>query len=188
MSDPESEISRLIAGEQVTNDISVAFRTPTAAAEQIKVKYGCALPQMVQHDDEIEVPSVGEGPPRRLSRSTLAEVIRPRYEELFRFVRKELHRSDWYDAIAGGVVLTGAASMMPGVPELAEEVFELPTRVGPPHEVTGIHDVAHSPAYATAVGLLIYARSQHPMRHARGERDGIAYWIERLGSWFRGNF
>src|SRR5690606_14291856 len=130
-----------IAGEQVTNDISVAFRTPTQAAEEIKIKYGCALPQLVQHDEEIQVPSVGEGPPRSLSRLTLSEVIRPRYEELFRFVRKELHRADWYDAIAGGVVLTGAASLMPGVPELAEEVFELPTRLGPPHEVTGVRDV-----------------------------------------------
>ena len=177
-----------IAGEQVTNDISVAFRTPTQAAEEIKIKFGCALPQMVQHDEEIEVPSVGEGPPRRLSRSTLAEVIRPRYEELFRFVRKELHRSDWYDAIAGGVVLTGAAALMPGVPELAEEVFELPTRVGPPHEVTGIRDVAHSPAYATAVGLLIYARSQSHARPSTGDSRGWGHWVERLSSWFKGNF
>ena len=177
-----------IAGEQVTNDISVAFRTPTQAAEEIKIKYGCALPQLVQQDEEIQVPSVGEGPPRRLSRLTLSEVIRPRYEELFRFVRKELHRADWYDAIAGGVVLTGAASLMPGVPELAEEVFELPTRLGPPHEVTGVREVARSPAYATAVGLLIYARSQNSVRVPVSEARSLNYWIERLSSWFKGNF
>lgn len=177
-----------IAGEQVTNDISVAFRTPTQAAEEIKIKYGCALPQMVQTDEEIEVPSVGDGPPRRLSRKTLSEVIRPRYEELFRFVRKELHRSDWYDGIAGGVVLTGAASMMPGVPELAEEVFEMPTRLGPPHEVGGARDIAGSPAYATAVGLLLYARSQN-QTHVPGRNSaGANYWIERVSSWFKGNF
>lgn len=177
-----------IAGEQVTNDISVAFRTPTQAAEDIKVKYGCALPQMIQYDEEIEVPSVGEGPPRRLSRMMLAEVIRPRYEELFRFVRKELHRSDWYDAIAGGVVLTGGAALMPGVAELAEEVFELPTRVGLPHEVGGVRDVARSPAYATAVGLLIYALQQNPSRASASEGQGTRYWIERVGNWFKGNF
>lgn len=178
-----------IAGEQVTNDISVAFRTPTQAAEEIKIKYGCALPQLVQSDDELEVPSVGEGAPRRLSRLTLSEVIRPRYEELFRFVRKELHRSDWYDAIAGGVVLTGAASMMPGVPELAEEVFELPTRLGPPHEVGGVGHVARSPAFATAVGLLIYAKSQMQVpRVTTGEPRNASYWIERVNSWFKGNF
>lgn len=177
-----------IAGEQVTNDISVAFRTPTQAAEEIKIRYGCALPQLVQDDQHIEVPSVGEGPPRHLSRLTLSEVIRPRYEELFRFVRKELHRADWYEGIAGGVVLTGAASMMPGVPELAEEVFELPTRMGTPHDVTGVRDVARSPAYATAVGLLIYAKSQNHVRVPVGEVRSVGYWAERLGAWFKGNF
>jgi len=131
---------------------------------------------------------VGEGPPRRLSRLTLSEVIRPRYEELFRFVRKELHRADWYDAIAGGVVLTGAASMMPGVPELAEEVFELPTRLGPPHEITGVRDVARSPAYATAVGLLIYARSQNNVRMPVNENRTAAFWMDRVSTWFKGNF
>ena len=115
-------------------------------------------------------------------------MIRPRYEELFRFVRKELHRADWYDAIAGGVVLTGAGSLMPGVVELAEEVFELPTRLGPPHEVTGVREVARSPAYATAVGLLIYARSQNHVRVPVGEKHSAAYWIERVSNWFKGNF
>lgn len=177
-----------IAGEQVTNDISVAFRTPTQAAEEIKVRYGCALPQLVEIDEDIEVPSVGDGTPRRLSRKTLAEVIRPRYEELFRFVRKELHRSDWYDGIAGGVVLTGAASMMPGVPELAEEVFELPTRLGSPHDIGGSRDVAGSPAYSTALGLLMYARSQtHGASHAP-EGAGMGQLVRRLSSWFKGNF
>lgn len=178
-----------IAGDQVTNDISVAFRTPTQAAEDIKLKYGCALPALITQDEEIEVPSVGEGPPRRLSRLTLSEVIRPRYEELFRFVRKELHRSEWYDTIAGGVVLTGGAAMMPGVAELAEEVFEIPTRIGLPHEITGVKDVAKNPAYATAAGLLIYGRQQmHPRVVARGDSRGAGYWLDRLNSWFKGNF
>ncbi|MGQ0621277.1 MAG: cell division protein FtsA [Panacagrimonas sp.] len=177
-----------IAGEQVTNDISVAFRTPGQAAEEIKLKYGCALPQMIEQDEEIEVPSVGDGPPRRLSRMMLSEVIRPRYEELFRFVRKELHRSDWYPAIAGGVVITGGASLMPGVAELAEEVFELPTRIGLPHNVMGMREVTRSPAYATAVGLLIYARAQNQQRGPVGDSQGAAYWFGRISGWFKGNF
>ncbi|MGQ0502533.1 MAG: cell division protein FtsA [Panacagrimonas sp.] len=177
-----------IAGEQVTNDISVAFRTPSHAAEEIKIKYGCALPQLVQDDEEIEVPSAGEGPPRHLSRRTLSEVIRPRYEELFRFVRKELQRSEWYESIAAGVVLTGAASMMPGVREVAEEVFELPTRIAGPHDVIGVRDVGRSPAYATAVGLLIYTHSQSFTRPAQMDGHGTRYWVERISNWFKGNF
>ncbi|MGB0955117.1 MAG: cell division protein FtsA, partial [Panacagrimonas sp.] len=152
-----------IAGDQVTNDISVAFRTPIQSAEEIKLKYGCALPQLVQHQgQDIEVPSVGESPPRHLSRLTLAEVIQPRYHELFRFIRKELHRSDWYDGIAGGLVLTGGAALIPGVVELAEEVFELPVRVGLPQAIAGARDIDKSPAFATAAGLLTYAQQMQP--------------------------
>jgi cell division protein FtsA len=176
-----------VAGDQVTNDISVAFRTPTQAAEDIKLKFGCALPQLIAFDEEIEVPSVGENPPRRLSRLTLSEVIRPRYEELFRLIRKELHRSDWYDQVAGGVVLTGGGCYLPGVQELAEEVFELPVRLGLPHNVTGVRDVTRNPAFASAVGLLLYGRQFQPPRELRTEA-GAGYWIERVSQWFKGNF
>jgi len=176
-----------VAGEQVTNDISVAFRTPTQAAEDIKLKYGCALPQLIAFDEEIEVPSVGENPPRRLSRLTLSEVIRPRYEELFRLLRKELHRSDWYDQIAGGVVLTGGGCYLPGVQELAEEVFELPVRLGLPQNISGVRDVTRNPGYASAVGLLAYGRQFQPPRESRSE-GGAGYWIERVSQWFKGNF
>ncbi|EIT69177.1 MULTISPECIES: cell division protein FtsA [Hydrocarboniphaga] len=176
-----------VAGDQVTNDISVAFRTPTQAAEDIKLKFGCALPQLLTFDEEIEVPSVGENPPRRLSRITLSEVIRPRYEELFRLIRKELHRSDWYDGIAGGVVLTGGACYLPGVQELAEEVFELPVRLGLPQNVVGVRDVAKSPANATAVGLLLYGRQFQAPKDTRPE-VGVGYWVQRVSQWFKGNF
>lgn len=176
-----------VAGDQVTNDISVAFRTPTQAAEDIKLKYGCALPQLLAFDEEIEVPSVGENPPRRLSRRTLSEVIRPRYEELFRLIRKELHRSDWYDSVAGGVVLTGGACYLPGVQELAEEVFELPVRLGLPQQVSGVRDVGKSPAFATAVGLLQYGREFQAPREVRSDA-GVGYWMQRVSSWLKGNF
>lgn len=176
-----------VAGDQVTNDISVAFRTPTQAAEDIKLQYGCALPQLIAFDEEIEVPSVGENPPRRLSRLMLSEVIRPRYEELFRLIRKELHRSDWYDQIAGGVVLTGGACYLPGVQELAEEVFELPVRLGLPQNVGGVRDVAKNPAHASAVGLLVYGRQLQTPKETRPE-SGTGYWVERISQWFKGNF
>lgn len=176
-----------IAGNQVTNDISVAFRTPAAYAEELKVNYGVALPQFADGYEEIEVKGVGEQNPRRLARLTLSEVIKPRYEELFRFIRKELHRSDWYDLVAGGVVLTGGAAQMPGVIELAEEVFELPVRLGVPHDVEGLKDVIRNPAYATAVGLLQYGRASKP-QPTRDATQGFGYWAQRVGDWFKGSF
>lgn len=175
-----------VAGDLVTNDISIAFRTPTQAAEDIKVKYGCALPQLLAHDQAIDVPGVGDSPPRQLSRHMLAEVIRPRFEELFRLVRKELHRDDWYDAIRGGVVLTGGSARMAGVAELAEEVFELPVRIGAPYGVHGVQDFAHSPAAASALGLLIHAR-QMQSNLEPAALGGLGYWWSRVNQWFKGN-
>ncbi|MFA5939129.1 MAG: cell division protein FtsA [Sinimarinibacterium sp.] len=176
-----------IAGNQVTNDISVAFRTPAPYAEELKVQHGVALPQFAAGNEEIEVKGVGDQAPRRLARLTLAEVIKPRYEELFRFIRKELHRSDWYELIAGGVVLTGGSAQMPGVVELAEEVFELPVRIGVPHNVEGLKDVTRNPAYSTAVGLLLYGRQSRP-QPARAANQGVGYWMQRAGEWFKGSF
>ena len=177
-----------IAGDQVTNDIAVAFRTPPQSAEEIKLKYGCAAPQMIRHDEDIEVPSVGERPPRRLSRLTLAEVIKPRYEELFRFIRKELHRADYYDAIAGGIVLTGGSAKLEGVAELAEEVFELPVRIGLPQNVSGLTDVARNPIYSTAVGLLLYGRRQQQQGAQEPPPAGLRQLGERVKQWFTGHF
>lgn len=175
-----------IAGNQVTNDISMAFRTPAPYAEELKIQYGVALQQFAGHE-EIEVKGVGDQPARRLSRLTLAEVIKPRYEELFRFIRKELHRSDWYEMIAGGVVLTGGSAQMPGVVELAEQVFELPVRVGLPHNVDGLKDVTRNPGYATAVGLLLYGKQSRPVA-ARAPSQGFGYWAHRAGEWLKGSF
>jgi cell division protein FtsA len=175
-----------IAGNQVTNDISMAFRTPAPYAEELKILHGVALQQFAGHE-EIEVKGVGDQMPRRLSRLTLAEVIKPRYEELFRFIRKELHRSDWYEMIAGGIVLTGGSSQMPGVVELAEEVFELPVRVGLPQNVDGLKDVTRNPAYATAVGLLLYGKQSRPLQ-PRAPSQGLGYWAHRAGEWLKGSF
>ena len=121
-----------IAGDQVTNDIAVALRTPTQFAEEIKIKYACALTQMASADENIEVPSVGDRPPRRLARHTLAEVVEPRYEELLSLVQAELRRSGFEDLVAAGIVLTGGSSKIEGLVELAEEVFHMPVRLGVP--------------------------------------------------------
>jgi len=178
-----------IAGDQVTNDIAVALRTPTQHAEDIKVQYACALTQLAHSDETIEVPSVGERPARRLSRQTLAEVVEPRYEELFTLVQAELRRSGYEDLIAAGIVLTGGSSKMEGVVELAEEIFHMPVRVGVPQLVRGLSDVVKNPIYSTGVGLLIFGQRQSqdaaPGLHNDTGMRGI--W-QRMKSWFQGNF
>lgn len=145
-----------IAGDQVTNDIAVALRTPTQYAEEIKMKYACALTQLAREDETIEVPSVGDRPPRQLARQTLAEVVEPRYEELLMLVQAELRRSGFEELLAAGVVLTGGSSKMEGVIELAEEVFHLPVRLGLPQHVGGLVDAVRNPIHATGVGLLLF--------------------------------
>ncbi len=177
-----------IAGDLVTSDIAVAFRTPAQHAEQIKIKYGCALPELVQNDALIEVPSVGETPPRRLSRQMLAEVMRPRLEELFRYVRKELHRADVYDLIAGGVVITGGVAQTPGILELAEEVLEVAVRLGLPHDVEGIEEITRSPAYSTGVGLLLFAKQQKPVGTRSLSHASVGNWAGKVQGWLKGHF
>ena len=178
-----------IAGDQVTNDIAVALRTPTQHAEEIKVKYACALRQLANPDDSIEVPSVGERPPRRLSRQTLAEVVEPRYEELLTLVQAELRRSGFEDLVAAGIVLTGGSSKMEGVIDLAEEVFHMPVRLGVPQGVSGLVDVVRNPIYATGVGLLQFG---HQCRVSGGvdvtADSGFDTIWRRMKSWFQGNF
>ncbi len=178
-----------IAGDQVTNDIAVALRTPTQHAEDIKVQYACALTQLAKQDESIEVPSVGDRPSRRLSRQTLAEVVQPRYEELFTLVQAELRRSGYEGLIAAGIVLTGGSSKMEGVIDLAEEIFHMPVRLGIPQYVSGLSDVVKSPIYATGVGLLIFGKRQSQEGHTQIHlNEGIKGVWDRMKSWFQGNF
>lgn len=178
-----------IAGDQVTNDIAVALRTPTQHAEDIKVQYACALTQLVNAEDTIEVPSVGDRATRRLSRQTLAEVVGPRYEELFTLIQAELRRSGYEDLVAAGVVLTGGSSKMEGVVELAEEIFHMPVRIGIPHYVTGLADVVRNPIYATGVGLLLFGhKHMHDTMQTARVHKGIKHVWDRMKSWFQGNF
>ncbi len=178
-----------IAGNQVTNDIAVALRTPTQNAEEIKIKYACALAQLATADETIEVPSVGDRPPRRLARQTLAEVVEPRYEELLTLVQAELRRSGFEDLIAAGVVLTGGSSKMEGLIDLAEEILHMPVRLGVPQTVSGLVDVVRNPIYSTGVGLLMFGHRNGVDRHSEAlSGTGFKAVWERMRGWFQGNF
>jgi cell division protein FtsA len=177
-----------IAGDQVTNDIAVALRTPTQYAEEIKKKYACALMQLASADETIEVPSVGDRPPRQLARQTLAEVVEPRYEELMILVQAELRRSGFEDLVAAGVVLTGGSSKMEGLIELAEEIFHAPVRLGLPQYVAGLVDVVQNPIYSTGVGLLLFGHQNGEHRMLDGHSGGLMGIWERMKGWFQGNF
>jgi cell division protein FtsA len=178
-----------IAGDQVTNDIAVALRTPTHHAEDIKIRYACALPQLASADETIEVPSVGERPPRRLARQTLAEVVEPRYEELFSLIQAELRRSGFEDQIPAGIVLTGGSSKMEGAVDLAEEVFHAPVRLGAPQHVTGLVDVVRNPIHSTGVGLLLFGAQSLPKGgERRSKTSNVQDMWERMKQWFQGSF
>jgi cell division protein FtsA len=179
-----------IAGDQVTNDIAVALRTPTHHAEEIKIKYACALPQLASADETIEVPSVGERPPRRLARQTLAEVVEPRYEELFSLIQAELRRSGFEEQIPAGIVLTGGSSKMEGAVDLAEEVFHAPVRLGAPQGISGLVDVVRNPIHSTGVGLLLFGAQSLAAGGGTQQRapNGVQDMWERMKQWFQGSF
>ena len=178
-----------IAGDQVTNDIAMALRTPTQYAEEIKIKYACALTQLAGPDETIKVPSVGDRPPRDLSRQALAEVVEPRYDELFTLVQAELRRSGFEDMVPAGIVLTGGTAKMEGVVELAEEIFHMPVRVGYPQTVKGLNDIVRNPIYSTGVGLLQYGQRQLQSRStAGGDLDDNGGLFARLRNWLQSNF
>ncbi|MEM7078429.1 MAG: cell division protein FtsA [Pseudomonadota bacterium] len=175
-----------IAGDQVTNDIAMALRTPTQYAEELKIKYACALRQLAHPEEVIKVPGVGDKPARELSRQALAEVVEPRYDELFTLIQAELRRSGFEDLIAAGIVMTGGASKMEGVIDLAEEIFHMPVSLGVPRHVAGLKDIVQNPIYATGVGLLLYGLEREremPRKHAA--RGGA---FTRIKNWFSENF
>jgi cell division protein FtsA len=177
-----------IAGDQVTNDIAMALRTPTQHAEDIKIKYACALTQLAGPDERIKVPSVGDRPPRDLSRQALAEVVEPRYEELFTLVQAELRRSGFEEIISAGVVLTGGSAKMEGVVELAEEIFHMPVRLGAPKEILGLTDAILDPIYSTGVGLLLYGQNELQERGSSTVATKSENIFQRVKQWVKGNF
>jgi cell division protein FtsA len=176
-----------IAGDQVTNDIAVALRTPTQHAEDIKIKYACALEQLARTDETIQVPSVGDRTSRRLARQTLAQVVEARYRELFTLILAELRRSGFESMVAAGLVMTGGASKIEGAEELAEEIFHMPVRLATPQYVSGLADVVSNAIHATGVGLLLYG-SRTDAGPSKLSVGGGESFFDRVRSWFRGEF
>jgi cell division protein FtsA len=173
-----------LGGNHLTNDIAVGLRTPMAEAEKIKQQYGCCLTSMVGKDESIEVPSVGGREPRVLSRQLLAEILEPRVEEIFTLVNREIIRSGYEDFIASGVVITGGTSILPGMPEMAEQIFNLPVRRGLPQDIGGLTDVVNSPIYATGVGLVKYgSRNLKAHKFMIGQDNVFDKVVRRMKEW-----
>ncbi|GAC03507.1 cell division protein FtsA [Paraglaciecola chathamensis] len=176
-----------VAGNQITSDIAKIFRTPISHAEDIKINYACALKDMVSMEENIEVHSVGGRPSRAMSRHTLAEVIEPRYQELFELVQKEIRSSGFEEQIAAGIVLTGGTAKMEGAIEFAEEIFQMPVRVGEPLSIKGLSEYVEDPTFATAIGLLQYRKEHVAAKTAAKTKSSEGVW-ERIQSWFKGEF
>ena len=178
-----------VAGDQITNDIAVAFRTPTQSAEDIKIKHGCALRQLADAREVVEVPGVDGREARQLSIQTLAEVIEPRVVELYELVLQELRRSGMEEMIASGIVITGGSAMMRGMIDLGEEIFHMPVRMGMPRYVGGLSEVVSNPRYATGVGLILMGKQQLE-RHLTGQMQSssVGRIFDKIKSWFQGNF
>ncbi len=178
-----------IAGDQITNDIAMALRTPTRDAEELKIAHGVALRQLASPNDMIEVPGVGERGPRELSRQTLAEVIEPRVEELYSLVQRELRSAGLEELLSSGIVVTGGSALMKGMVELGEEVFHMPVRVGIPQYRGALAEVVRNPRYSTGMGLLMAGLEQLKReRQAKAQGAGFKEVLEKMKSWFRGNF
>ncbi|HXE77968.1 MAG TPA: cell division protein FtsA [Rhodanobacter sp.] len=177
-----------VGGDQVTNDIAYGVHTPTAHAEEIKIKYACAQTGLTHAEETIQVPSVGDRPPRRLARQSLAQSVQARYEEIFEMVQDQLRRSGYESLVAAGVVLTGGASRMEGALELAEEIFHKMVRIGMPQQVEGLGDVVTSPLHATGVGLLLHGARVGSQRSGRSSVGGSDALVGRLRGWVARNF
>ncbi|PRC95200.1 cell division protein FtsA [Solimicrobium silvestre] len=178
-----------IAGDQITNDIAMAIRTPTAEAEEIKIRFGVAKQTLADPAQTLEVPGLGDREPRSMSRQALAAVIEPRVEELFAFVHQVIRESGYEDVLSSGVVLTGGSSMMPGMVEMAEDIFLKPTRIGMPEYQGQLSDVVRSPRYSTVLGLLLEAKKQYLRGHLVSRQEGSAKAVwQRMKEWFFGTF
>jgi cell division protein FtsA len=177
-----------IAGDQITNDIAMALRTPTPEAESIKIRHGVALRQLADANEMIEVPGIGDRAPRTMSRQTLAEVIEPRVDELYQLVQKVLRDSGFEDLLSSGIVLTGGSSVMQGMVELGEEIFHMPVRIGVPRYSGGLADVVRNPRYATAVGLLLEGVAQTQQGRFSRQNGSVRAVLGRMKEWFQRNF
>jgi len=178
-----------VAGDQVTNDLAVVFRTPHQNAETVKIKHGCASRKLADKNHIIKLPGVGKNNEQQITQLDLAEVIEPRYEELFALVLNELQRSGWDGLLSAGVVLTGGSSKMPGVSELAAHIFQSHVRIGVPRYAYGMEEVTNNPIYATGIGLLLYGQQmQGIVEHKTSVKQSVNGAFLRVKNWFQGNF
>jgi cell division protein FtsA len=175
-----------LGGNNLTNDIAVGLRTPSKEAEQIKIDHGSCLNSLVDKDQMIEVPGVGGRKPRLLSRHILSEILEPRVEEIFTLVDQEIERTGLKELLASGVVITGGSALLHGIVEIADQVFQLPTRIGFPQRISGLVDVVNGPMFATAVGLVLYGMEHQPQRKFRIRDRNIFNRVTlRMKSWFK---
>jgi cell division protein FtsA len=180
-----------LGGDHITNDIAIGLRTPIADAEELKKRSACASTSLVPAEETVDVPSIGGRKPRQLSRQVLSEIVQPRVEEIFSLVARDLAKAGFQDSATAGVVVTGGTSIMEGIVEVAEAVFEQPVRRGVPHDVGGLSDVVRSPIYATAVGLALYGAHRETAAHVTAEITGhsrLARLARRLAAWFANFF
>jgi len=178
-----------IAGDHITNDIAVAFRTPTQSAEDIKIAHGSAVSYMASANEQIAIPLVDGREPKKITAEGLSQVIEPRITELYELVRNELHRSRMGNAIASGIVITGGSSMMKGMINLGETVFNMPVRIGVPRDVDGLLQVVENPRYATGIGLLKIGRDDlEKQLNYKLNGNSVSHIFKRMKMWFQGNF
>jgi cell division protein FtsA len=174
-----------IGGNHLTNDIAMGLRTPIAEAERIKQRYGCARAAMTHREQKVDVPSVGGRNPRTISRQILCEIIEPRLEEIFQLVHREINKSGFEEALASGIVLTGGTTLLPGTVEMAEQVVNMPIRLGIPTQVGGLTDVVSSPIYATGVGLVLYGIKRQDRKYFRIRDNNVFLKVKnRMVDWF----
>jgi cell division protein FtsA len=174
-----------LGGNNLTNDIAVGLRTPMHEAEKIKINYGTCLSSFVQKDETIEVPSVGDRKPRLLTRQILAEILEPRVEEIFTLIDQEIDRTKLKESLISGMVITGGSALLPGIAEMADQIFEMPTRIGRPRGIEDLMDDLDDPKYSTAAGLVLYGFVNQPERKFR-IRDGNIFQrvVNKMKSWF----
>jgi cell division protein FtsA len=175
-----------LGGDNLTNDIAIGIRTPFKEAEKIKIKYGCGLTSLIGKEETIEVPSVGGRPPRTINRQLIGEILEPRVEEIFSLIYQEMLRSGYDDLVTSGVVATGGSSLLPGVPEIVEQVFNMPARIGYPSNIGGLKEIVNSPMYATAVGLVLYGANLEKREKRFRIRDTNIFnrIVSRMRRWF----
>jgi cell division protein FtsA len=175
-----------LGGDNLSNDIAVGIRTPFKEAEKIKIKYGCGLTSLIGQDETIKVPSVGGREPRTISRKILGEILEPRVEEIFSLIHHEMLRSGYDELVTSGIVVTGGSSLLPGVPEIVEQVFNMPARIGYPENIGGLKEIVNSPMYATAVGLVLYGAKERKGRKEFRIRDTNIFnrIVSRMKRWF----